>query len=1448
MTRPCDFLPIFGVKWIGINENYGFDIQEEEMKWKITGAVILVLAVILFQFTVSTKVCARNTSAGSPTGKGVVGRTVNEGDVIQPKVSELPTGILYPSGFSDNTARTGIHEEESGAFGKYTFRVSEPTCRIIDGSRAAPVVVDTIHLGGLGLYSWGISYDWDTDALWVTDYYNGIIYRIAKTSPLTILGSVTVSGMSTLYYTGIAYGGSNIMYMVDYWAAGSIYQIDLSTGIASLYRYLPWWDGEGLGWSVADDAAYPGDWTNDQCAYAIPSQTGGWNLWTRTDASGLAASYDATTNPAWLWVVDENLTQAYLYQYSLTAGVPSALPSITWDLPVGMSMDLTADCAYDGQYVYVVDQGTPDVIWILDPVLLNLDAEVVSIDYPNIDCFVMPPAVPVTVQATIRNNGVSTETFDVLCSVDSAGVGNIVYSDIESVTLNSGASTSVSFLPQWNAPIEDVNYYVTVETQLAGDENPANDSLATRAKAVTWTDEIAYDDGVMTNAWHYIDPHYDSIIAKKFEPPYYPCFLKYAAVYLLSETDLYWPWPDAIHEPVELTVWLDTNGDDIPDNLAFSDTVTGDATAPSWVYVVPIDTLVVSNYNFWVGYNELPGGGVGEGVGLDAVTDFPANKYVYNGSWHTQNLFAGDEMIRAYVSMLTLDHNVGVSSIDNPLGSQVPPLYSLAPQATVTNYGLNTETFDVTCEIDQGGAPVYTNTQPVTTLAPGNSTPVTFANWTTGAEGSTYNMKFFTQLVGDQYKGNDTLSKSVYCSYWIFYDDGTSEMNYIVGAFDNDKFAIRFTPLFIPFDCESIAVYLSLLDNLPYGYLGLAYWDYVQVCPDKSGLPDTSNPDTVFYNVGYDDYPQWLYRRTNVTNITSTNDIWVIVHWMDSPDTMYLPCMGSDAASSDGRSWWYANGYGWNQEVTYDWMVGVKLTPPAVTDAQVVCVDNPYAPGFVAGTIFSPVITVKNNGSGQESFDVTFKMDSAGTNVHTSTKNVHNLKAGGQTQVTFDPFTAPAESLHLTYSMKVYAELAGDERAFNDTISRSLDCNMRVMALIKGSDPWTYASIQDILNTHGVPFGVYTRWLVGNVDLSQFSKVVVPSDQYNIFYSTIQSNNAWFESFVNNGGYFELHSADAAWRAGYWNTANPLPGGYYWNQTYVDSAYIHDPRHIILDVPNVITKAELATWNYVTHGYYPTVPATTDTVLMADDGFTTYGPCLTVTEIPTKADTGLFIYTGLTPEWSWAYSYSRILENMLLYPPLEPLAVELNSFTADFKNGEIILRWSTACEEDNLLWRIDRREEGEDWALLTTVLSEGNSPTGHSYEYRDKEVLEHRYYTYRLGDIDTEGKLTWRMTISVYTHDSNAPKVFALRQAYPNPFFGRTTIEYQVPRKTNVEISIYDVSGRLVEKLVHGIHEPGYYEIVWNGRSKHSTNTGIGMYFCRMEAEGFTKTRRLIRF
>jgi hypothetical protein len=86
------------------------------------------------------------------------------------------------------------------------------------------------------------------------------------------------------------------------------------------------------------------------------------------------------------------------------------------------------------------------------------------------------------------------------------------------------------------------------------------------------------------------------------------------------------------------------------------------------------------------------------------------------------------------------------------------------------------------------------------------------------------------------------------------------------------------------------------------------------------------------------------------------------------------------------------------------------------------------------------------------------------------------------------------------------------------------------------------------------------------------------------------------------------------------------------------------------------------------------------------------------------------------------------------------------------------------------------------------------------------------------------------------------PGVCRLHQNYPNPFRSGTEVRYEISQESRVTIEIYDAAGKLVQTLVDGLKEPGYYTVYWNRQSKMSRSAPAGIYFCRMIVEGKEKT------
>jgi len=87
---------------------------------------------------------------------------------------------------------------------------------------------------------------------------------------------------------------------------------------------------------------------------------------------------------------------------------------------------------------------------------------------------------------------------------------------------------------------------------------------------------------------------------------------------------------------------------------------------------------------------------------------------------------------------------------------------------------------------------------------------------------------------------------------------------------------------------------------------------------------------------------------------------------------------------------------------------------------------------------------------------------------------------------------------------------------------------------------------------------------------------------------------------------------------------------------------------------------------------------------------------------------------------------------------------------------------------------------------------------------------------------------------------------FQLFQNYPNPFNPSTTIEYQIPKSGLVDISIFNIQGRLIKRLDNSIHQSGIQKIVWNGQDDFDKQVASGVYFCNVKFSGKAITNKLL--
>ena len=98
----------------------------------------------------------------------------------------------------------------------------------------------------------------------------------------------------------------------------------------------------------------------------------------------------------------------------------------------------------------------------------------------------------------------------------------------------------------------------------------------------------------------------------------------------------------------------------------------------------------------------------------------------------------------------------------------------------------------------------------------------------------------------------------------------------------------------------------------------------------------------------------------------------------------------------------------------------------------------------------------------------------------------------------------------------------------------------------------------------------------------------------------------------------------------------------------------------------------------------------------------------------------------------------------------------------------------------------------------------------------------------------------WRYNIELI------PTVFALLQNYPNPFNPVTTLRYDLPEQSTVNIIIYDMLGRQVRPLINQTQEAGFKSVIWNATNDYGKPVSAGVYLYQIQAGEFVQTKKMV--
>lgn len=166
-----------------------------------------------------------------------------------------------------------------------------------------------------------------------------------------------------------------------------------------------------------------------------------------------------------------------------------------------------------------------------------------------------------------------------------------------------------------------------------------------------------------------------------------------------------------------------------------------------------------------------------------------------------------------------------------------------------------------------------------------------------------------------------------------------------------------------------------------------------------------------------------------------------------------------------------------------------------------------------------------------------------------------------------------------------------------------------------------------------------------------------------------------------------------------------------------------------------------------------------------------------------------------------------------------PLPVSLTQFTAQKNAAQVLLKWTTANEQDNKGFAVERSSDGRNFGSIGYVQAtgNGNSNVSQEYNFTDANPLPGKNF-YRLQQQDVDGSVAYSMVRQI-----NFNKSFAV-VLYPNPVGTMLMIDLQNTQPQQLYITLTDLQGRMIRnwsykqaagllQLNLGNIKPGYYQL-----------------------------------
>lgn len=202
-------------------------------------------------------------------------------------------------------------------------------------------------------------------------------------------------------------------------------------------------------------------------------------------------------------------------------------------------------------------------------------------------------------------------------------------------------------------------------------------------------------------------------------------------------------------------------------------------------------------------------------------------------------------------------------------------------------------------------------------------------------------------------------------------------------------------------------------------------------------------------------------------------------------------------------------------------------------------------------------------------------------------------------------------------------------------------------------------------------------------------------------------------------------------------------------------------------------------------------------------------------------------------------------EYVSLYFPHQDWNVYPSNYSADFRQVSLQgANWEFVVETN-----LSQALVSLQFTDLATLPHGWGAQLIDKYQMTSQELHSISEYKYTSGEGLDQRKFELIIGAEKFVDEHNIEPVhsFGLKQNFPNPFNTSTLIEYTLPQDAWVKLTIYNMLGKEIKRLVDNkFHTPGVFKVVWDGTNHKGENIPTGLYFYSLTTEHFQQVRKIV--